>query len=47
MIGFDQTLYSFNENVNAIDVIVRVLSGNLRIPVEVNFTTADNTAIGV
>ena len=47
MIGFDQTLYSFNENANAIDVIFRVLSGDLRIPVEVNFTTADNTAIGV
>ena len=47
MIGFDQTLYSFNENANAIDVIIRVLSGDLRIPVVVNFNTADNTALSV
>ena len=47
MIGFDQTLYSINVSVNVVDVVVRVLSGDLRISVKVNFTTAGNTALGV
>ena len=47
MIGFNQILYSINVSANVVDVIVRVLSGDLRVPVEVHFTTADNTALGV
>ena len=47
VIGFDQVLYSINVTANVVDVIVCVLSGDLRIPVEVHFNTADNTALGV
>ena len=47
MIGFEQVLYSIIVSANVVDVVVRVLSGDLRIPVEVNFTTANNTAFGV
>ena len=48
VIGFDQAFYSINESANAVvDITVRVFSGNLRIPVEVNFSTADNTALGM
>ena len=47
IIGFINTNLRVFEDSGSLDFDIRVLRGTLRINVDVNFTTADNTAQGV
>ena len=49
MIGFDRPFYEVNEDVQSgvIDIVIQILMGELRIPVEVNFTTVGFDALGL
>ena len=48
-IGFNQTIYTISEDepTGRVDLVVSVISGILRTPVEVTVTTGDNTALGL
>ena len=45
MIGFEQTSYTVNEQAGMLDVAVRIMSGQLRIPITVNFSTIHGSAL--
>ena len=46
VIGFDPVSYTVNEGAGTVTFTVRVISGQLRRPVEIGFSTADGTALG-
>ena len=46
VIGFSQRSYAIGEQLGPLGVTIGVLSGLLRIPIAVNFTTVDGTARG-
>ena len=46
VIGFEQPSYTVNEQAGTLDVAVRIMSGQLRIPIMVNFSTIDGSALG-
>ena len=46
IIGFDQAIYDVDEDAGQAFVVVEVLNGILRRPVEVTVNTADDSALG-